>query len=232
MQTQLTTGQLRRGSASLSPNPYNLYSTQDVINIGETIGVSQSHELVALRRQLRDAALTCIRYRSKFARDAAPSIREDWIRKDIQKPARALGRSIHRLEDPKNGYLQDLQQLLPQAESIGATRLFLKDLERRLLKLERLASAGIQDLAHDGQKLPKSKYRHLIVERFSKVYLAYNAPDTIGLNKRHTENSPYMQFIRKSAKPLIGYEHGLIDQMKKFRDSLGSAGVAKNSLES
>ncbi|MEM6382001.1 MAG: hypothetical protein AAF739_04945 [Pseudomonadota bacterium] len=151
--------------------------------------------------------------------------------KDIQVPTHALLQSIHRLENPKNGYLQDLQQLLPQSESVGATRLFLKDLESRLLKLERLASAGIQELELVEQKLPKPKYLLHVVERLSKVYLTYKAPTTVGLNKRYPENSPYMQFIRQSAEPIIGKKHGLMDQMKEFRDSLRSSAVAERPVE-
>lgn len=66
----------------------------------------------------------------------------------------------------------------------------------------------------------KSQYNQFIVNRFSEVYLRHKPQESVALNNRYPENSPYMQFVKKSAKPLMGYNHGLVDQMKAFRDSL------------
>lgn len=216
----LATGQLRRTFSNSSINPYKLYSTGEIKIIGKWVDIDDPRRLVNLRRQLRDTASTCIRFRDEFARSKTPSERQTWLCGQIIKPSKHLRQSITKLMDPKNGYVQDLQQVLPQTESLAATHRFLQDLEGRLLKLERLTEAAYNELSFTGQQLPKAKYFERIVEEFSQVYLNYMSSSSVGLNKRYPEHNSYMQFIRKSTKPLIGHEHGLMEQMKKFRDTL------------
>ncbi|MFT6659001.1 MAG: ubiquitin-protein ligase [Maritalea sp.] len=99
---------------------------------------------------------------------------------------------------------------------------FLRRLDAQLRKLEEMTETARNDLNTAGQRLSNSSYFDYLVEVFSGVYLQYMPASSVGLNKRYPENSPYMQFIRKSAKPLIGHEHGLVEQMKNYRDKLKS----------
>jgi hypothetical protein len=218
-----TTGQLRElFSRSHSINPYELYIGAQVERIGSYIQITTARELVDLRRQLRDAAASCIRYRDEHARGKPPSAREDWLDRSLLIPTKKLRHSIETLSDPKAGYWQDLQHTRPKAESPQVMQRFLRRLDAQLRKLEEMTETARNDLNTAGQRLSNSSYFDYLVEVFSGVYLQYMPASSVGLNKRYPENSPYMQFIRKSAKPLIGHEHGLVEQMKNYRDKLKS----------
>ncbi|MDX8353957.1 hypothetical protein [Cognatiyoonia sp. IB215182] len=219
--TRLSTGQLRRVFGPHNKiNVFDLYSPKDVKSIGAAVDLDDSRELALLRRELRGAAVACLVHRNRFARKETPTDRSNWLQSNIIKPAKALRASIAKLESPSDGYLQDLVNSNSYGDSMGAAGLFLLDLKKSIVKLERLAQIAREDLRPNGQMTFKSQYHQFIVDQFSKVYLRYKPQDSVALNKRYPKNNPYMQFIRKSAKPLIGYEHGLVDQMKAFRRSL------------
>ena len=112
--------------------------------------------------------------------------------------------------------MQDMEHALRRSEPFGSTRRRYKKLEDELFNLEqwaRLAHSRLQD-----SSLPRGEdwFVKMVVESLSELFLDYMPDKALGLNRRYPENSPYMQFVRQSAAPIIGRKHSCADQMAAF----------------